>query len=39
MYELQHKKKKHLIDEVIGPDQETAISTLTEQELREILMI
>ncbi|WP_025692111.1 DEAD/DEAH box helicase [Paenibacillus zanthoxyli] len=37
MYELQHKKK-HLIDEVMGPDQE-AMPALTEQELREILMI
>ncbi|MEF2965964.1 SNF2 helicase associated domain-containing protein [Paenibacillus sp. M1] len=37
MYELQ-QKKKDLIDEVIQPDQE-ALSTLTEQEIREILMI
>ncbi|AIQ15156.1 DEAD/DEAH box helicase [Paenibacillus durus] len=37
MYELQHKKK-HLIDEVMGPGQEGA-SALTEEELREILMI
>ncbi|WP_199616964.1 DEAD/DEAH box helicase [Paenibacillus alkalitolerans] len=37
MYELQHKKK-NLIDEVMGPDQE-AMSGITEQELREILMI
>lgn len=37
MYELQ-QKKKNLIDEVIQPGQE-ALSTLTEQELREILMI
>ncbi|MEO3945832.1 DEAD/DEAH box helicase [Gorillibacterium sp. CAU 1737] len=37
MYQLQ-QKKKHLIDEVIGPEQEQPAS-LTEQELREILMI
>ncbi|MGO4548781.1 SNF2 helicase associated domain-containing protein [Paenibacillus sp. 2TAB23] len=37
MYELQ-QKKKHLIDEVIQPGQE-AISSLSEQEIREILMI
>ncbi|MEK8127314.1 DEAD/DEAH box helicase [Paenibacillus filicis] len=37
MYELQ-QRKKHLIDEVIQPGQE-ALSSLTEQELREILMI
>ncbi|PPA90305.1 DEAD/DEAH box helicase [Brevibacillus laterosporus] len=37
MYELQ-QKKKNLIDEVIQPGHE-ALSTLTEQEIREILMI
>jgi superfamily II DNA or RNA helicase len=37
MYELQ-QRKKNLIDEVIQPGQE-ALSTLTEQEIREILMI
>ncbi|MGO4275851.1 DEAD/DEAH box helicase, partial [Paenibacillus sp. TAF58] len=37
MYELQ-QKKKNLIDEVIQPGQE-ALSALTEQEIREILMI
>lgn len=37
MYELQ-QKKKHLIDEVIQPGQE-ALSSLTEQDIREILMI
>ncbi|TPG88634.1 helicase SNF [Brevibacillus laterosporus] len=37
MYELQ-QKKKNLIEEVIQPGQET-LSTLTEQEIREILMI
>lgn len=37
MYELQ-QKKKNLIEEVIKPGQE-ALSTLTEQEIREILMI
>ncbi|MDF2962849.1 MAG: helicase [Paenibacillus sp.] len=37
MYELQ-QKKKNLIDEVIQPGQE-ALSSLTEQEIREILMI
>lgn len=37
MYELQ-QKKKDLIDEVIRPGKESA-STLTEQEIREILMI
>jgi superfamily II DNA or RNA helicase len=37
MYELQ-QKKKNLIDEVIQPGQE-ALSSLTEQELRELLMI
>lgn len=37
MYELQ-QKKKNLIDEVIQPGQE-ALSTLTEQDIREILMI
>lgn len=37
MYELQ-QKKKNLIGEVIQPGQE-ALSTLTEQEIREILMI
>ncbi|MDQ0886976.1 superfamily II DNA or RNA helicase [Paenibacillus sp. V4I9] len=37
MYELQ-QKKKNLIDEVIQPGQE-ALSVLTEQEIREILMI
>jgi len=37
MYELQ-QKKKNLIDEVIQPGQE-ALSSLTEQDIREILMI
>jgi hypothetical protein len=37
MYELQ-QKKKNLIDEVIQPGQE-ALTSLTEQEIREILMI
>jgi SNF2 family DNA or RNA helicase len=37
MYELQ-QKKKNLIDEVIQPGQE-ALSAMTEQEIREILMI
>lgn len=37
MYELQ-QKKKNLIEEVVQPGQE-ALSTLTEQEIREILMI
>ncbi|CAH0120925.1 RNA polymerase-associated protein RapA [Paenibacillus sp. CECT 9249] len=37
MYELQ-QKKKNLVDEVIRPGQE-ALSSLTEQELRDILMI
>jgi SNF2 family DNA or RNA helicase len=37
MYELQ-QKKKNLIDEVIQPGEE-ALSALTEQEIREILMI
>ncbi|MCD9025867.1 DEAD/DEAH box helicase [Cohnella silvisoli] len=37
MYELQ-QRKKNLIDEVIQPGQE-ALSTLTENEIREILMI
>ncbi|MDQ0921066.1 DEAD/DEAH box helicase [Paenibacillus sp. V4I5] len=37
MYELQ-QKKKNMIDEVIQPGQE-ALSALTEQEIREILMI
>ncbi|WPS85928.1 DEAD/DEAH box helicase [Brevibacillus halotolerans] len=37
MYELQ-QKKKNLIEEVIQPGHE-ALSTLTEQEIREILMI
>lgn len=37
MYELQQKKKS-LIDEVIQPGQE-GLSTLTEQDIREILMI
>jgi SNF2 family DNA or RNA helicase len=37
MYELQ-QKKKNLIDEVIQPGQE-ALSSLSEQEIREILMI
>lgn len=37
MYELQ-QKKKNLIDEVIQPGQET-LSSLTEEEIREILMI
>jgi SNF2 family DNA or RNA helicase len=37
MYELQ-LRKKNLIDEVVQPGQE-ALSNLTEQEIREILMI
>ncbi|QSF44146.1 DEAD/DEAH box helicase [Paenibacillus tianjinensis] len=37
MYELQ-QKKKNLIDEVIQPGEE-ALSTLSEQDIREILMI
>lgn len=37
MYELQ-KKKKSLIDEVIQPGEE-ALSALTEEDIREILMI
>ena len=37
MYELQ-QKKKNLIDEVIQPGQQS-LSVLTEQEIREILMI
>jgi len=37
MYELQ-QKKKNLIEEVIQPGQE-ALSALTEQEIRELLMI
>lgn len=37
MYELQ-QRKKNLIDEVIQPGQEE-LSALTEQEIREILMI
>ena len=37
MYELQERKKS-LIDEVIKPGEES-LSTLTEQDLREILMI
>ncbi|WP_373230730.1 SNF2 helicase associated domain-containing protein [Cohnella sp.] len=37
MYELQ-QRKKNLIEEVIQPGQE-ALSSLTEQEIREILMI
>jgi superfamily II DNA or RNA helicase len=37
MYELQ-QKKKNLIDEVIQPGEE-ALSTLTEQDIREILML
>lgn len=37
MYELQ-QKKKNLLDQVIQPGQE-ALSALTEQDLREILMI
>src|SRR4029453_9309308 len=37
MYDLQ-QKKKNLIDEVIQPGQE-ALSSLSEQEIREILMI
>ncbi|MED1785322.1 SNF2 helicase associated domain-containing protein [Brevibacillus fortis] len=37
MYELQ-QKKKNLIEEIITPGQE-AISSLTEQEIRELLMI
>ncbi|GED70342.1 helicase SNF [Brevibacillus reuszeri] len=37
MYELQ-QKKKNLVEEVIQPGQE-ALSALTEQEIREMLMI
>lgn len=37
MYELQ-QKKKNLIDEVIQPGQE-ALSSLTEEELRDLLML
>ncbi|MCC3379089.1 SNF2 helicase associated domain-containing protein [Paenibacillus farraposensis] len=37
MYELQ-KKKKHLIDQIIQPGQES-LSALTELEIRELLMI
>ncbi|MCL6459011.1 MAG: SWF/SNF helicase family protein, partial [Gorillibacterium sp.] len=37
MYELQ-ERKKNLIDEIIKPGQES-LSSLTEQDLREILMI
>lgn len=37
MYELQ-QKKKNLIDEVIQPGQE-ALSSLSEQDIREILML
>ncbi len=37
MYELQ-QKKKNLIDEIIQPGQE-ALSSLTEQDIREILLI
>lgn len=37
MYDLQ-QKKKHLIDEVIQPGEE-ALSALTEQEIREILLL
>lgn len=37
MYELQ-QKKKNLIDEVIQPGQE-ALSSLSEQDIREILSI
>lgn len=37
MYELQ-QKKKNLIEEIITPGQE-AISSITEQEIRELLMI
>ncbi|TDF92362.1 DEAD/DEAH box helicase [Paenibacillus piri] len=37
MYELQ-QKKKNLIDEVIQPGQES-VSALTEQEIKDILMI
>jgi SNF2 family DNA or RNA helicase len=37
MYELQ-QKKKNLIEEVIQPGQES-LSALTEQEIRDILMI
>lgn len=39
MYELQHRKKE-LIDEVLGRGEEPdEFGTLTEEELREILMI
>lgn len=37
MHELQ-QKKKHLLEEVIQPGQE-AVSSLSEQEIREILML
>ncbi|TCZ78295.1 helicase SNF [Paenibacillus albiflavus] len=37
MYELQ-QRKKHLIEEIIQPGQET-LSTLTEQDVRDILML
>ncbi|MNI68430.1 hypothetical protein D3C81_1598100 [compost metagenome] len=37
MYELQ-QRKRDLIDEVIQPGQQ-AVSSLSEQEIREILMI
>jgi SNF2 family DNA or RNA helicase len=37
MYELQQKKKS-LIDQVIGPGEES-LSALTEQDIRELLMI
>ncbi|GJM71952.1 hypothetical protein HMSSN036_41680 [Paenibacillus macerans] len=37
MYELQ-QKKKNLVEEVLKPGEES-FSALTEQEIREILMI
>lgn len=37
MYELQ-QKKKHMIDEILQPDH-ASVSTLSEQDIREILMI
>lgn len=37
MYELQ-QKKRDMIDEILQPDQ-TSLSTLSEQDIREILMI
>jgi SNF2 family DNA or RNA helicase len=37
MYALQ-QRKKNLIEEIVQPGEE-ALSTLTEQEVREILML